>query len=180
LAAELRVFIDQVHAIPSSAVSPQPQRAGLAAFEDELSRVEAHAFPRLDPADVAHLLSLAQAFVAEPAPPETLLHSDLSAGNLLVDPEKRTLAGVIDFGLARGEPSYELAPLIDDFGLVFAAAVARADGWNSGRWSLPRARVLSLWDTLDWIGEQLEAGSTDGVDQAIAAIVRRLHAPEVS
>jgi aminoglycoside 2''-phosphotransferase len=50
----------------------------------------------------------------------TLIHGDFGASNLLWNPEKSELSGVVDFGAARlGDPAYDFAGLLSCYGEEF-------------------------------------------------------------
>lgn len=55
-------------------------------------------FPEQDIQDfLLHALDRYEQFLAEPQPPQVLLHGDLKPANLIIDPETKRLAGVIDW-----------------------------------------------------------------------------------
>ena len=68
-----------------------------------------------------------------------LKHGDFGTTNILYDPEKQELCGVIDFGgAALGDPAYDFAGLLSSYGEDFLNTCAKT--YPEVEQFLPRAR----------------------------------------
>jgi aminoglycoside 2''-phosphotransferase len=92
-------------------------------------------------------------FRYEPA----LIHGDLAPYHILFDSEKKTIAGVIDFGVAGiGDPALDVGSLITAYGERFVANMASA--YPELEKQMPRARFYAQAIELEWVLLGLETG----------------------
>lgn len=132
IAAQLARFLRDVHAVPIASIGVAvPPVATVERIAEMNRRVRAHLFPRMRPdarravaAHFARFLADAPAAAVTPA----LIHADLGPGNILVDPDRGALTGVIDFGdCGLGDPAYDLAGPLSAYGEPFLDLLITAE-----------------------------------------------------
>jgi aminoglycoside 2''-phosphotransferase len=170
LADQIGRFFHQLHTFPLSLLPVSvPAVDPLAAYRSRRQAIEARVFPRLPPACARRCLQLLEDF--EPSQRRALLHGDLYEQHILLDPRKKSVAGVIDFGdLATGDPDADLRTVLDDLGPAFLRAVLRAEPRERALRRFERARVYCVWDALTWNLEQIELRRRAGVSESLRAI----------
>jgi len=116
VAQQLATFLHELHHIPIGELlpTPLPISDSCEEWEDIYGRVQEKLFPymRLDAAkSVANHFEgyFAAGFEYQPC----LRHGDFGTGNILYDPEKQRISGVIDFGFTvLGDPAIDFAGLL--------------------------------------------------------------------
>jgi aminoglycoside phosphotransferase (APT) family kinase protein len=129
LARRLAAFVTALHAVPAAeaialGVPERPPRDPLDA-RDRHARV----WREVRGAVPAALAARGDAFFAAPPPPEAafplrLTHADVTYDHVLLTPDGRDVAGVIDWGdVSVGDPAWDFAGLLAWFGEPFARRV---------------------------------------------------------
>lgn len=116
IAEQLATFLRELHQVPIRDLveTPLPISDGVDEWEDVYGRIEEKLFPymRLDAAKsvAAHFENyFASGMRYQPC----LRHGDFGTGNILYDPEKGQINGIIDFGFTvLGDPATDFAGLI--------------------------------------------------------------------
>ncbi len=122
IVAQIAIFLKQLHAIPVADVipAPLPRRETREEWTDLFLRFRTKLFPHLSETDQVRVKNNFARFLADPdnfAYQPVLRHGDFGTVNLLYDPAKKMLSGVIDFGNAGlGDPALDIAYLIAPFG----------------------------------------------------------------
>lgn len=167
----LGAVLARLHALaPPAAVLTAGRVRRLAGDLGRLRRVMARYLPDLGADAPPGLPDRAARFFADTAPPPppfrgpfVLIHNDLGAGHVLLDPdEPERLAGILDWGdLALGDPAADLAGLVPCGGDEALALLA--DGYRSEAplddGVLARARFHGLCTALHdawWEGQRAE------------------------
>lgn len=124
---EIGRFLGVLHTQPQALVSRTGDETpieGAAWFSDRYVERRGRLAEALGPALLAAIDRFYEAFPAAVSTTETaVIHRDFSEDHILLDPQTRRLAGVIDFtDAALGDPAFDFAFL-----------------WSYGRWAPPRA-----------------------------------------
>jgi aminoglycoside 2''-phosphotransferase len=118
LASQLSGFLREIHDIPPLRLS----KIGLFEWHDR-QELKRHAIPLLSPKVRLRLVSLFEEFFRDKtnlkfAP--TLIHSDLTGGNILCNSDATAITGVIDWGDASiGDPAYDFSGFLYEYGESF-------------------------------------------------------------
>ncbi len=105
-----------------------------------------------------------------------LIHGDLSSDHILHDPEERKITGVIDWGdCACGDPSFDLAGIIADYGSPFASRLLETIEVDEAMFKRASfyARIIPLHLALYGINVGSEGHLRDGLRQIEAGFSRR-------
>lgn len=161
---QLAVFHRQLHGIPTDAlaaanVPASPTQRTRADWLELHDRVQHTLFP--------HLWAHQRTWVAELFAPilhgqldldysPTLIHGDLAIYHIFHDPDRETLTGVIDFGVAGlGDPACDIAIQLSNYGdNIVQPMIAKNPDWLD---SIDRARFLAATLELQW--------TTTGIEQ---------------
>jgi aminoglycoside 2''-phosphotransferase len=137
LAARLGRFVGELHGLPvEQAVGcglPRESAAGWrAGGRDQHAKVTARVFPLLEPFERERVRARWEAFLGDDANfgfQPVVLHADLTGDHILVDITSGQIAGIIDWGDATvGDPAYDFAGLLADYGTEFAGQVLAGYG----------------------------------------------------
>ena len=136
LAAQVGRFLRALHSFPvDRATMLGVERATVAGGHDQwrwwVGEVERQVAPLLSPAEAARLRAWFETAEARGARDFTpaLIHNDLGAEHLIVDPDSGALAGVIDWGdVGIGDPAIDFSGLLGGFGAEAARAALAAYG----------------------------------------------------
>jgi aminoglycoside phosphotransferase (APT) family kinase protein len=167
--ATLAGFLADLHEIPTAPL----RAAGLA--DEDTPPAEWLAEARHQHARVAELVpaphrAAVAAFLAAPAPlwaapAPVLLHNDLGAEHVLVDPATRAVTGIIDWAdAAIGDPAYDHAKLLRDLGPAAPGPPDPATG--------QRALFLARCSVFEDLAYGMDTGRRTYLDNARAAVVR--------
>ncbi len=118
-------FLTSLHAFPLE----EAARAGIPSrdaaswrheYDDFYRWIEREAFPFLDPRSRHWARRMCEDYLADDDHfrfPPVLLHRDLTAAHILVDPASRRLTGVVDWGDASiGDPAFDFTGPLSEFG----------------------------------------------------------------
>ncbi|HZD06447.1 MAG TPA: aminoglycoside phosphotransferase family protein, partial [Longimicrobiales bacterium] len=106
-------------------------------------------------------------WVSEPV----ILHADVSPGHVLVDVDKGTITGIIDWGdVVLGDPARDFIFLYEDWGRDFLDRAMEGYGREPGERLLPRIHLRYLVDQLEWTLGAADDGRTADLDHGIAAL----------
>lgn len=123
----------------------------VALYAEDLRRVDAYAARGLLPADLSAELArrLDHHLSERPAAGPVLLHGELSADHLLLDPDRGELSGVIDLnGTHLGRPAGDLRYLYDSYGEAFVRRVLAGLPQLDPHATLEEVRFLHTWHLL--------------------------------
>jgi aminoglycoside 2''-phosphotransferase len=170
LAREIGRFFHRLHGFSLAALPvPVPAVDVMAAYRARRVQIEARVLPRLPRACARRCLEMLEGF--SPSSRRALLHGDLYQQHMLLDPRRRALAGIIDFGdLGLGDPDSDLRTVLDDLGPEFLRAVLGREPRARAVERFERARVYCVWDALAWNLEQIEQRRRAGVADSLKAI----------
>ena len=122
LESQLSQFLRELHGIPAQRLN----RMGLFEWHDRrklFGELKRSVVPLLNAKGKQRLISLFEEFLANRANLEfapTLIHSDLTGGNILCNPEADTITGIIDWGDASiGDPAYDFSGFLFEYGESF-------------------------------------------------------------
>ena len=170
VAFQLADFLDALHRFPAEKAvqAGVPVRDLKNEFDALYREVKIHAFQLFDHPVREYIsqrfesyLGQAEHFSYTPA----FIHGDLSPDHFLLDPEKRELTGIIDFGDAvLSDPDYDYVYLLEDGGLSFTKQVMCYRGISN-----PDAKLkkIAWFVTFDQLHDLLE-GIHSGDDARIA------------
>lgn len=100
-----------------------------------------------------------------------LLHGEVSADHVFVDPESLSVTGIIDFqGLVLGDPVRDLMYMADDFSLPFAEQVAHAYSHPRLADPLPTLSFYRVWHII----VRMLWGAEHGYAERAAMLARQL------
>jgi aminoglycoside 2''-phosphotransferase len=116
LAMQLATFLRELHAVPAPELGVELQmRDGPDGWADMYAAFRDRLFPYMRPDAREQVTQQFDAFLGEPRHFQyqpALRHGDFGAGNILYDPETRSISGVIDFGFAGlGDPAVDIAAI---------------------------------------------------------------------
>jgi aminoglycoside 2''-phosphotransferase len=120
--SQIATFLKQLHGIPATKLiqAPLPRRESREEWTDLFIRFRTKLFPHLNDSEQVRVTNNFARFLADSdnfAYQPVLRHGDFGTVNLLYEPVKKTLSGVIDFGNAGlGDPALDIAYLIAPFG----------------------------------------------------------------
>lgn len=130
LAEQLAGFLKALHSTPLNQIAIElPQADTRAACEDIYERMRVKLFPHMRPDARQWAADHFESFLTNPANfdyPPVLKHGDFGTTNILFDPQKQDICGIIDFGSAAlGDPAYDFAGLLSSYGERFLTNCAR-------------------------------------------------------
>ncbi|MCO5175665.1 MAG: phosphotransferase [Thermomicrobiales bacterium] len=143
-------------------------------YANDLSRIEQHGLVAQSTLDRLHALTEAQmARESDRQSEPVLLHGEVSADHVFVNPDDLTVTGIIDFqGLVLGDPVRDLMYIADDFGVEFAEQVARAYPHPRLADPLPTLGFYSVWH----IVVRMLWGAEHGYAERAAMLAQQLEA----
>jgi aminoglycoside 2''-phosphotransferase len=106
LAGQLAAFLRELHGFPAKSTGlavPVHDRGRREALPGLYQSFREHLYPRMGPDARDLVTSQFDEFLENPASfdyGQVLKHGDLGPGNILLDPQRQTLSGIIDFGSA--------------------------------------------------------------------------------
>jgi aminoglycoside 2''-phosphotransferase len=117
LATQLATFLRALHGIPTDQVADVlPSTDWRRLWRDLGEQIDAALFAYIPPATQERITATFAAFFDDPrnfAFTPTVIHGDFGTGNLLFDPHRGAMTGVIDFGSATlGDPANDVAALL--------------------------------------------------------------------
>jgi aminoglycoside 2''-phosphotransferase len=173
VADRLHDFLEHLHAFPLEMLGVAMPEAGLTRALRCYPEVEAVVFPRLAPRVADACAQMLEAHVDAPRDAWTLVHADLYAQHVLIDPLRGQIVGIIDFGdLSVDDPDADLRTLLDDYGPQLLRTMLRRDPPDVARQRFERARVFCVWDALVWTLEQIRENRGSSPRASIATIAR--------
>jgi aminoglycoside 2''-phosphotransferase len=131
LAAQLGGFLRELHAIPvdEAIACDLPLSDTYEECADIYRRMRGKLFDHMRPDAREWATRHFEAFLDEPANFDyqpVLKHSDFGPSNILFDPERQGVTGIIDFGSAGlGDPAYDFAGLLSGYGEAFVQQCSR-------------------------------------------------------
>ena len=172
LAAQLAGFLEALHGLPLATLGQHPpmlDSVELWASMHHDMRAQLYPFMRPDAC-----VAVTQDFAAllddlRRAPPHpTLRHGDFGTGNILYDPQRVTITGIIDFAFCGiGDPAIDVAALSASYGDAFIERCGRF--YPAMEHLLPRARLYQRTFALQQALYALRDGNTEDFEDGIAA-----------
>lgn len=143
LASQLSQFLREIHSIPPQRLN----RIGLFKWHERrelFGELKRSAMPLLNAKGKRKLISLFEEFLTNKANLEftpTLIHSDLTGGNILCNLEADRITGVIDWGDASmGDPAYDFSGFLYEYGDSFVDKMLSE--YNPSEENLFRKRMI--------------------------------------
>ncbi|MGI8577952.1 MAG: aminoglycoside phosphotransferase family protein [Nocardioidaceae bacterium] len=159
LAEDLADALRRLHSLDPAGIPPQPEGWESESRQDllkELSAVADLIRPLLDD----ELRATAQPYLTAALPrppydgPNRVIHNDMCADHVLVDPESGRLTGLLDFtDVIVGDPVLDFVGLVGVGDLRFVSAVIDRYGLSLDKGYADRLRWLTCVLTLLWLGE---------------------------
>ncbi|MEF3303555.1 phosphotransferase family protein [Paenibacillus sp. GYB003] len=129
MAEQLAGFMRALHGaeLGTGEVPGLPAYRGAAEWRELYERIETKLFPYMSEAGKREARRHFEPFVADGSPLDVepaWIHGDFGTSNLLYDPERASITGVIDFGFAGpGDPATDYAALLASYGDDFLSMV---------------------------------------------------------
>lgn len=91
--------------------------------------------PQLSPAAQKQIIHHFESYLSNPFSfTPALIHGDFGPSNILIDPDSKIVQGIIDFGgSGYGDPAYDFAGLLNQYGLSFVQCCLKAYGEQTSR-----------------------------------------------
>ncbi len=177
LAPPMAAFMAALQAVPAAEVRELVWPGGREILPEggleQLRACAARIAPRLEPAAAAKAERFARGFAEPdyPALPDVLVHSDLTAVHIQLEPGARAFAGVIDFGDAcLGHPMADFPGLLAWFGEDFIRRVLRGCKGGADERHLPwikaRAAVYGILE----VEAAMNSGNEDDMKSGLRAL----------
>lgn len=132
LAVQLGTFLRELHSIPTNERQQfaQPRHGGISAWSDLYERIRGKLFPHMREEARRDVANHFERFLGEPkhaAIPHVLIHGDFGTSNIIWEPDKQSIAGIIDFGgFCLDDPAVDFAALAGSYGISFVRMTAEA------------------------------------------------------
>lgn len=126
IASQLMDFLTELHAVPKEQVEkilPNQNVNMRVKFSGLYKKIQEKLFPFMSNQARKSVSSLFEEFFIQIGDfkfKPTLIHGDFGASNILYDPAKQEITGIIDFGGSElGDPAYDLAGILASYGEEF-------------------------------------------------------------
>lgn len=126
IASQLVNFLYELHSIPIDDLPGEIQENAdrpLQAVESLYDKLKDNIFPLISPQSRESVSERFDLFIDKQkakSTPTALIHGDFGASNILWDPLKEEITGIIDFGGSQqGDPAYDFAGLLSSYGEDF-------------------------------------------------------------
>jgi aminoglycoside 2''-phosphotransferase len=175
LAAQLAIFLRALHGIPIDQVADVlPAAEWRHLWIDLEEQIRAALFPYVPTAAQARIATTFATFLGDPgnfAFAPAAIHGDFGSGNLLFDPRRGMMTGVIDFDSATlGDPANDVAALLT-YGEPFVRQGFAA--YPAMEAMLPRARFYRSTFPLQEALYGVEHNDADALARGIAPFLRQ-------
>jgi len=156
-AEQIARFLSDMHAIPSSSLKAAGIRHSVmyrsySEWLEMFDEIQQEMFPYLNARSRQKIEDLFHHIIGDNTfmdASETFIHGDLQAHHILCSPETAEIQGIIDFSSGGlGDPAYDIAMLISQYGESFTSLVARFYPDISDM--IDRARFLAQSFPLQW------------------------------
>ncbi|HEY8292836.1 MAG TPA: aminoglycoside phosphotransferase family protein [Thermomicrobiales bacterium] len=170
LVTQLATFLRALHGIPTDQIADVlPPTDWRRLWSDLEEQMRAALFPYVSPATQERITATFAAFFDDPRNftfTPTVIHGDFGTGNLLFDPYKGAMTGVIDFGSATlGDPANDVAALLTYGEPLVRQGVAAYPAMEA---MLPRARFYLRTFPLQDALYGVEHNDADALAEGIA------------
>lgn len=172
LAARLGTFLRELHSVPidERIGYTQPRQSGFSGWADMYERIRNKLFPYMNPESQRHVSNHFERFLGERSNERitpVLIHGDFGTSNIIFDPDKQTIAGIIDFGgSCLDDPAVDFAALLSSYGLSFVQTAGEA--YPNFEAILPRIRFYAGTFALQEALFGLEHDDGEAFDNGIA------------
>ncbi|XOK58497.1 phosphotransferase family protein [Paenibacillus elgii] len=132
IARQLTAFLNELHSVPADALGESaPEYDGYREWSDLFERIRAKLYPHMNreaqrwtERHFASFLGNGANFRITPM----LVHGDFGGSNILYDPERREISGILDFGSSGpGDPAVDYAGLLASYGEPFLQHMIELD-----------------------------------------------------
>ncbi len=176
VARQIATFIDELSAFPIA----QARALGMLEtdfyqeFTDHFKAARQHVFPLVNQEMQQYLAARFETYLGHPEHFQyrpTLIHADLSPNHYLMDPQKRSLTSIIDFGdIQIGDPDYEYLYMLEDGGEAFTRRVMAIRGQSDLDKRLAKIAYFITFDHVDLVLEGIHRGHQAWINAGIKAI----------